>query len=110
MFTESCDFHFGITLLQNIMSGIILGPVLCPNTSRMIENHSRIQTHESYDDFCAFQFCLARRTALYLGQDLGVSVPSIYTEVELHNAGSPTWFASTLSLSTKHSSNYIKRL
>jgi len=29
-------------------------------------------------------------------------------EVELHNVASPTWFASTVSLSTKHSSNYIK--
>jgi len=36
--------------------------------------------------------------------------PAFTPEVELHNAASPTWFASTLSLSTKHSSNYIKRL
>src|SRR5882724_4249953 len=34
---------------------------------------------ESYDNFWAFQFCPARRTALNLGEDLGVSAHSTYT-------------------------------
>ena len=35
--------------------------------------------------------------------------PAFTPEAELHNAASPTWFASSVSV-TKHSSNYIKRL
>src|SRR5882724_4626029 len=77
----------------------VLGPILCPNTSRMISNCHRIQTPMNPTTiFGCFNFAQPEEWPSIWARIWVFPCPAFTPKAELHNAASPTWIASSVSV------------